>query len=66
MGKIAPAGIYLFKINNRNTSTMYEICANDAVLVSLNIFNHEIVTQTTTLHFHDFTYCSGFYIVDFE
>ena len=29
--KLIPAGIYLFKVNNRNTRTRYEICSKLAI-----------------------------------
>ena len=43
-----PAGIYLLKVNNRNTRTSYEICSklcqNDA-----NGFEHVIAAWVTAL-----------------
>ena len=34
------AGIYLFKVNNRNTRTKYEICSKLTIKTSVHHFEH--------------------------
>ena len=36
----APAGIYMLKVNNRNTRTRYEIYSKLTIKITLNIFHN--------------------------
>ena len=55
-----PAGIYLFKVNNRNTRTMCEICSELTIKTPERRQGRHTVKVLT-----NFTHCSGVSIVDF-
>ena len=58
------AGIYLLKVNNRNTRTMCEICSKLTIKPPENVI--DVVLVALLLTFNRFHIFFGFVIVDFE
>ena len=57
--------IYLFRVNNGNTRTMYEICLRLTIMKQNNVANVALVSLLLTLN-RFFLSCSVVNIVDFE
>ena len=58
-------GIYLFKINRRNTRTRGEICSKLTIKIT-DERHHWCYPDVFVVNFTDFTACSGNFTADFE
>ena len=58
-----PVSIYLFRVNNGNTRTIWEICSKLTLKTERCYW---LRSGIFIVNLTDFTYCSGIAIVDFE